>query len=190
MKSKSFGYVARADARVLILGSLPGKVSLERSEYYALPHNSFWRIMGEIVGAARDLPYQDRLRLLKENHIAVWDVCAVGFRAGSLDSAIQLSTVKANDISGFLRAHPKVGLICFNGQKAKEIYDRKVMQKPPALFERIDYVVLPSTSPAHAGMPYEQKLARWRLVLDEARGIAPSPPGEFATYPCTNGSTL
>ena len=143
----------------------PARVSLERGEYYAQPRNAFWRIMGELAGASSDLPYGDRLRLLKENGIALWDVCAAGERSGSIDSAIQLSTVETNDISRFLRAHTDVGLICFNGKKAKEIYDRKVLQKPPTLFERIRYEVLPSTSPAHAAMSYEQKLSRWRSVL-------------------------
>ena len=108
---------------MLILGSLPGKVSLARGEYYAQPYNAFWRIMGELVGASPDLPYQDRFDLLKQHHIAVWEVCAAGFRAGSLDSAIQLSTVRDQRHSWtFLRAHPGIDLICFNGKKAKEIF--------------------------------------------------------------------
>jgi len=189
LKSKCFEPVARADARVLILGSLPGKVSLERREYYAQPYNAFWRIMGELAGASRDLPYQDRLGLLMQNHIALWDVCAAGFRAGSLDSAIQLSTVKANDISSFLRLHTGIHLICFNGKKAKEIFDRKVRQEPRALFERIRYIVLPSTSPAHAGMPFTQKLALWRNALSGAATLrqlgiaaAASPSEEIETH--------
>ena len=165
MKSHGFGSVARDDARVLILGTLPGKISLECGEYYAQPRNAFWRIMGELTGAIPTLPYGDRLRLLKENGVALWDVCAAGRRSGSSDSAIQLSTVEPNDFSGFLRTHSCVGLICFNGKKAKEIYDRKVVEKPPRVFERLRYAVLPSTSPAHAAMSYEQKLSRWREVL-------------------------
>jgi TDG/mug DNA glycosylase family protein len=165
VKSKSFKSVARADAHVLILGSLPGRVSLERGEYYAQPQNTFWRIMGELVGASPDLPYKDRLRLLKENGVALWDVCGAADRPGSSDSNIQLSTVEANDISRFLGAHTGIGLVCFNGRKAKEIYDRKVRQEPRDLFERIRFEVLPSTSPAHAAMRYEQKLSRWRIVL-------------------------
>jgi len=195
VKSSGFKPVARTDARVLILGTLPGKVSLQRGEYYAQPRNAFWRIMGEIVGASPDLPYKDRLRLLKENGIALWDVCAAGQRSGSSDSAIRLSTVETNDFSGFLRAHTGVGLICFNGKTAKEIYDRKVPQKPPALFERIRYEVLPSTSPAYAAMSYEQKRSRWRLVLGEVSALrsvrsstAPPPPEEVETYSCYQGS--
>jgi hypoxanthine-DNA glycosylase len=130
--------------------------------------------------------------LLKENGIALWDVCAAGQRSGSLDSAIQLSTVEANDFNGFLRTHPGVELICFNGKRAKEIYDRKVLQKPPSLFERICYEVLPSTSPAHASMPYHQKLSRWRAVLGEGSRLLRScvvtkPPERIEIYRCPHG---
>ncbi len=197
MKSRGFECVARADARVLILGTLPGKVSLERSEYYAQPRNAFWRIMGELAGASPDLPYKDRLRMLKENGIALWDVCAAGQRSGSRDSAIQLSTVEANDIRGFLRAHTGIRLICFNGKKAKEIYGRKVRQEPRTLFERMRYEVLPSTSPANAALRYEQKLLRWRTVLEDGsafqslrRYATPTAFREFETYSFPQGSPL
>jgi TDG/mug DNA glycosylase family protein len=168
LKSKCFEPIARADARVLILGSLPGQMSLARGEYYAQPYNAFWRIMGELVGASPDVPYHDRVDLLKQHHIAVWEVCAAGFRAGSLDSAIQLSTVRANDFGNFLRVHPGINLICFNGRKAEEIFTRKVRREPRALFERIRYASLPSSSAAHAGMPFAQKLALWRNALSGA----------------------
>ena len=193
VKSHGFGSVARADARVLILGTLPGKVSLERGEYYAQQRNTFWCIMGELAGASPALPYGDRLCLLKDYGIAVWDVCAAGQRSGSLDSAIRLATVETNDIGAFLLAHPGIGLICFNGKKAKEIYDRKVVQNPLALFERVRYAVLPSTSPAHAAMSYHQKLSRWRIVLGGGASrwlrsdAAPSPLEEVETYPCPYG---
>jgi TDG/mug DNA glycosylase family protein len=173
VKSKCFEPIARADGRVLILGSLPGQMSLARGEYYAQPYNAFWRIMGELVGASPDLLYQNRLECLKHHHIAVWDVCAAGFRAGSLDSAIQLSTVRANDVGTFLRAHPGINLICFNGRKAEEIFIRKVRQESRAIFERIRYASLPSTSPAHAGMPFAQKLALWRNALSGATTLRP-----------------
>jgi hypoxanthine-DNA glycosylase len=193
VKSHGFEAVARTDARVLILGTLPGKVSLERGEYYAQPRNAFWPIMGELAGASPDLPYENRLRSLKENGIALWDVCAAGQRLGSLDSAIQLSTVETNDLSEFLRTHTGIVLVCFNGKKAKEIYDRRVRQKPPTLFERIRYEVLPSTSPANT-MRYEQKLSRWRTVLAEGsasrslrRDAMSRPLEEFETYPCHDG---
>ena len=165
---------------MLILGSLPGRVSLERGEYYAQPRNAFWRIMGELAGVSLSLRYEDRLCLLLENGIALWDVCASGDRLGSSDSAIRLATVATNDLSSFLRAHTGINLICFNGRKAKEIYDRKVRQHPRQVFERLRYAVLPSTSPAHAGISFEQKLACWRGVLGQA---APSDSFRYCGSP-------
>ncbi len=173
MKSKCFEPIARADAGVLILGSLPGQMSLARGQYYAQPYNAFWRIMGELVGASPDVPYHDRVHLLKQHHIAVWEVCAAGFRAGSLDSAIELSTVRVNHFGAFLRAHTGIDLICFNGRKAEEIFMRKVRQEPRAVFQRIRYASLPSTSAAHAGMPFAQKLALWRSALAGTATLRP-----------------
>lgn len=180
---------------MLILGSLPGQMSLARGEYYAQPYNAFWRIMGELVGASPDVPYPDRVELLKQHHIAVWEVCAAGFRAGSLDSAIQLSTVRVNDFSTFLRAHPGINLICFNGRKAEEIFTRKVPQEPRALFERIRYASLPSSSAAHAGMPFAQKLKLWRDALSGTatlrslgNTLASDPSEEVETHSFAVGS--
>jgi hypoxanthine-DNA glycosylase len=140
-------------------------MSLEKQRYYAQPYNAFWRIMGDLVGASPAVPYRERLALLRENQIAVWDVCAAAIRDGSLDSSIDFASIEANDIAGFLRKHPQVTQICFNGRKAQEIYRRKVRREPSELFERVRYTPLPSTSPAHAGMPYPQKVALWRKAL-------------------------
>ena len=86
--SVGFPPIADADARVLVLGSLPGRMSLEKQQYYAQPYNAFWKIMGQLFGAAPELPYERRLEELRKHGVAVWDVLAAGERSGSLDSAI------------------------------------------------------------------------------------------------------
>jgi hypoxanthine-DNA glycosylase len=159
MQSVGFPPVAAADARVLILGSLPGAMSLARREYYAQPRNAFWPIMGALVGAAPGLPYPARLERLMAARIALWDVCASGFRPGSLDSAIRPGSVVANDFAAFFAGHREIGLVCFNGAKAAELFSRLVGRELA-----VRRVVLPSTSPAHAGMPLAMKLERWRVV--------------------------
>ena len=158
MRHASFPFVARPDAVVLILGSLPGAESLARGEYYANRANRFWWIMGELVGAYPDLPYAARLERLRDSRIALWDVCASAERAGSLDANIVAA--EPNDFATFLEGHPDVRLIGFNGGYATTLFTRSV--KVPA-FIRTER--LPSTSPAHAGMRPDAKLARWRAAL-------------------------
>jgi hypoxanthine-DNA glycosylase len=168
MQSTGFPPVAAADARVLILGSLPGAMSLARGQYYAQPRNGFWPIMGRLVGAAPDLPYAQRLDRLRVARIALWDVCASGFRPGSLDAAILRDSVVANDFAAFFAAHPAIGSICFNGVTAAKLFSRLA----PSAGSEIRRITLPSTSPAHAAMPFSEKLRRWREALALA-GILP-----------------
>jgi len=160
MQSVGFPPVAAADARVLILGSLPGAMSLARREYYAQPRNAFWTIMGALVGASPGLPYAERLERLTAARIALWDVCASGFRPGSLDAAIRPGSVVPNDFGAFFGEHPEIALVCFNGAKAAELFSRLVVTDLA-----VRRVVLPSTSPAHAGMNLAVKLERWRAIL-------------------------
>jgi TDG/mug DNA glycosylase family protein len=167
MESYGFGAISRPDALVLILGTLPGKVSLETGEYYAQPRNAFWRIMAELVGPSPEPCYEHRKRQLIERGIALWDVLASGYRAGSLDSAIQLSTAVPNDFTAFFNTHKNIQLICFNGGRAAKIYKDKVLSDLPVNMQRIPRQVLPSTSPAHAAMRFEQKLSCWRMVMRE-----------------------
>jgi hypoxanthine-DNA glycosylase len=165
MHAKGFPPIADAHARVLILGSLPGQVSLRHQQYYAQPQNAFWKIMGRLFGAGPELSYEERAQRLIEQGIALWDVCAAAQRPGSLDAAIVHSSVVPNDLAAFIEAHPGVGLICFNGGKAADLYRRLVLPGLPARLRSIRTEALPSTSPAHAAMPFEEKLTRWAAVL-------------------------
>ena len=161
--SEGFAPVSDPSARVLILGSLPGAVSLERQQYYAKPQNVFWKIMGTLVGARPELPYAQRTDALTKAGIALWDVCASAHRIGSLDSAIKHHD--ANDFASFFAKHPKIYLVCFNGQKADAIYRRSVLGKLPPAIHQLPTRVLPSTSPANASVRYEEKLRQWSLIL-------------------------
>jgi hypoxanthine-DNA glycosylase len=166
MHSRGFPPIARADARVLILGSLPGAESLRQRRYYAQPRNHFWRIMGELYGAAPELPYEQRTRLLVENRIALWDVCAAAFRVGSLDASIEGETIEVNDFARFFAHHAHVARVCCNGSTAAELYRRRVLPTLPPRWRELAPVRLPSTSPAHAAMGFERKLALWKELLD------------------------
>ena len=161
--SRSFAPVSASDAQILILGSLPGVRSLEEARYYAQPRNVFWKIMGALFEAAPELPYQTRLQRLRDARIALWDVVAAAVRPGSLDAHIRRETIEVNDFEGFLRRHRSISLICCNGRTAGDLFRRRVL---PGLSMSVpSVVVLPSTSPAHAAMSYEEKLRQWRAAL-------------------------
>jgi hypoxanthine-DNA glycosylase len=167
--SLGFPPLAAQDARVLILGSLPGRMSLAMQQYYAQPYNAFWKIMGTLFGAGPELPYERRVARLLEHRVAVWDVLAAGERPGSWDSAIVRASMIVNDFAGFFAAHRNLRAICCNGGTAFELYRRRVLPTlgPPA--SDLPTLRLPSTSPAHAALRFEAKLERWAAAL---RGVA------------------
>ena len=165
MPDTGFPPIADAHAKILILGSLPGQVSLQRQQYYAHPHNAFWKIMGHLFAAGPELPYAERAQRLMQNGVALWDVCAAAHRPGSLDAAIVHASVVPNDFAAFMESHPDITLIGFNGGKAADLYRRLVLPGLPAKLRAIRTETLPSTSPAHAAMSFEGKLSRWAAVL-------------------------
>ncbi len=163
VESTGFPPIARSDARLLILGSLPSRASLEARQYYAHPRNAFWRIMAELFGAGGS--YAERCARIRQHGIAVWDVLHSSVRPGSMDADIRLDTARVNDFDGFFDTHPQLSAVCFNGKKAQSLYLRMV---EPATAGRIaNYDVLPSTSPAYAALGFGDKLEAWRDTLSK-----------------------
>lgn len=156
--------VAGVGARVLVLGSMPGEDSLRAREYYAHPRNAFWPIMGTLFGISEDAPYKTKLRGLKANKVALWDVIHSCQRKGSLDSSIEESSVVVNDLAGFISRHRSLKAIAFNGRKAEALFLREIALD----LKGIALVALPSTSPAYASLTRDAKCERWRVLLDYA----------------------
>ena len=154
---ESFPPVVDANARVLVLGTLPGEVSLRRKEYYAHPRNLFWPILFALCDAAPPSDYAAKLAFAKAHRVALWDVCARAERAASADAAIRRE--QPNAIESLLDAHPRIGAVAFNGSGARRLYDRHFRRRPA-----IAYLALPSTSPAYAGLDFAAKLERWRAL--------------------------
>lgn len=152
-------------ARILILGTLPSAESIRQGQYYAHPRNAFWPIMGELFGAGRDRPYAARLRRLALRGVMLWDVLQAAHRPGSLDSAIHPRRQTANDLPGLLARHPELETIAFNGGTAEALFRQHVTATCGPLFDGVELVRLPSTSPAHAARTFAQKLAAWRNAL-------------------------
>jgi hypoxanthine-DNA glycosylase len=157
---QSFPPIASEHARVLILGTMPGRVSLREQQYYAHPQNQFWRITGTILGFDPAAPYPERVAFMRAAGVAVWDVLKFCTRTSSLDSDIVPSSAVPNNLPAFLARHPQIHRIRFNGAKAEALYARHV--RPRLEYDPFHYLRLPSTSPAHASLSLATKLEAWR----------------------------
>jgi hypoxanthine-DNA glycosylase len=157
-EDRKFGLppVVREDARLLVLGSLPGEASLAAGRYYAHPRNQLWRLLGAMTGEPLDtLGYDQRLERLVARKVALWDVIHAARRVGSLDQAI--SDVEQRDLAGFVAGLPELRAVGFNGGMAARIGRRALAG---SAFTLVD---LPSSSPAFT-LPFADKAARWMAL--------------------------
>lgn len=159
---RGFPPIAGRDARLLILGSMPGAASLAAAQYYAHPRNAFWPILESVWDIPATLTYTARVRAVRAAGLAIWDVLARCQRKSSLDADIEHATVVVNDFNGFFRRHPLIQLIAFNGGTAHALYRRHVLPTLPAPLQQIAMLRMPSTSPAHAALSLQRKAQRWR----------------------------
>ena len=155
--SASFPPVVGESPRILILGTLPGQESLRQQQYYAHPRNAFWKILFQILNTEFASDYETRLTLIKDNQVALWDICRLGVRKGSLDSHIKHEI--PNAIPQLIAAHPTLRTIFFNGKKAEQLFGKYFGRET-----HIAYKTLLSTSPANATYTFEQKLADWQQI--------------------------
>ncbi len=167
---QSFAAVVAADTRILILGSMPGVASLAAKQYYAHPRNQFWNIMGALCGAGPELAYAQRLQVLQQRGLGLWDVLQSCVRRGSLDAAIEPDSVVANELLPLLRQGNTMRLCC-NGTTAYAALQRHFGQPLAREFPQLDIRRLPSTSPANASWSYARKLQAWKRALDQPPAI-------------------
>ena len=160
---RSFRPIEDKNAKLLILGSMPGRASLAASQYYAHAQNAFWRIISELLRLDAVTPYERKVQALIASRIAVWDVLRSCTREGSLDARIEKDSQVANDFHSFFRAHSGITRVFFNGAMAEACFKRHVLRHVDD--NSISYVRLPSTSPAHASLSFEQKLSAWRIIV-------------------------
>ena len=150
--------IARTDARLFVLGSLPGDASLAAQRYYAHATNQFWRLLGQAIGEElQPLGYEERLGRLAARRIGLWDVIASASRRGSLDQAIR--DAQHNRIEHLLHDFADLRAIAFNGSTASTI-GRKLIGEPPPRLRLVD---LPSSSAANT-RPFDDKARAWAVL--------------------------
>ncbi|ALS24709.1 DNA-deoxyinosine glycosylase [Paenibacillus naphthalenovorans] len=158
-----FPPVADERCRILIIGSMPGKASLDVGQYYGHPRNHFWRLLYTLLdGGAPEPSYEARIRFALSRRVALWDVLRSCERQGSLDAAIRRP--EANDFERFYQRCPYIRFVFFNGSASEQLYRRyvKPVEKDAALR---CYRLLPSSSPARA-MTFSAKLEAWQPLRE------------------------
>ena len=144
------------DTEILILGSFPSIKSFENNFYYAHPRNQFWKLLEAVT----NYPVNNRdqkIWLLKESKIGLWDMIRHCSRENSLDSSLEEEEV--NDIAAFLEAHPSIRKVAFTGKKSQALFETHFGHLD------IERVYLPSPSAAYAKMPFNEKVKLYKEVL-------------------------
>ncbi|ANW99542.1 DNA-deoxyinosine glycosylase [Thermoclostridium stercorarium subsp. thermolacticum DSM 2910] len=156
---RSFDPIADSESKVLILGTMPGAESLRKRQYYAHPRNLFWPLIYGIFDENPDADYNKKIDFLRSKKIALWDVYKSCRRKGSLDSNI--CDEIPNDVAGLLNAYPNIKYVFCNGETSEKHFRRHVL---PEIKREIYFLRLPSTSPANASVPPEEKMRMWRYI--------------------------
>ncbi|OZU87831.1 DNA-deoxyinosine glycosylase [Virgibacillus indicus] len=165
MKEKliSFPPVLPENPKVLILGSMPGGISLEKRQYYGNPRNHFWGILFEIFQEKPVEHYEEKIHFIKRHHLALWDTIGACYREGSLDANIV--GAEPNDIEGLLRKYPTIQLIACNGTKSYQTFMKTIEKKR---LGNLDVIKMPSTSPipGRYTKSFAGKVDAWKRILD------------------------
>jgi len=144
------------DTKTLVLGSFPSIQSVKNDFYYAHPRNQFWKILSAIT----EYPINNRdqkIWLLKEAKLGLWDMIASCSRENSLDSSLEDEVV--NDIPALLEQYPSITKVAFTGRKAEALYKLHFSHL------EIETVYLPSPSAAYAKMKFEEKVKIYEMLI-------------------------
>jgi len=151
--------------RIVFCGINPGFRSAAASAHFANPRNDFWRLLADAGLTPRRLGPEDQ-----------WELLELGF---GLTNAAYRTTKGSSDLrrSDFAGSAERLGriarelrprTIAFVGKAAYEgaFRERPALGRQEGRLEDTILFVLPSTSPANAAVPYEERL-RWFRALAE-----------------------
>ncbi len=156
---RSFPPIVDKKSKILILGTMPGPEALRKREYYGFSGNHFWKIIQALFNKNGPLTYPQKIKLLKDNRVALWDVFHSCQRKGAADSAIRCA--EPNDIFGLLKKYPNIKKIFIDSKTGFTAF-----QKYFPDFDLLPVCYLPSPSPAHAALSLKQKIKIWRVILE------------------------
>lgn len=163
LSKHSFPPIVGPNARILVLGTLPGEESLRLQQYYGHRRNHFWPIIATMCGEDLPIDYSARVEMVRRSKVALWDVLKSAIRdKSSLDSAI--ANECANDFGAFFAQYPRLRTVAFNGNNAFKFFKRHVQKKQDLPSDLLLLKPLLSTSPACA-RALGVKVAQWKATI-------------------------
>ena len=118
--SSSFEPLIFQNTEILILGSLPGKKSIELNQYYGHSRNRIWSILSYLKEEETLTNYENKKVFLNSFKIGLWDVASSAIRKGSLDSNIK--NERPNDFDLLTKTNPSIKVIGFNGKNPNKCF--------------------------------------------------------------------
>ena len=150
---------------VVICGINPGRWSAAAAAHFANPRNDFWRLLAEAGLTPRQLSPEEQ-----------WELLDLGF---GLTNAAERTTPGSSDLRRadfagsaerleWIAVELRPRFIAFVGKAAYEgaFRERPALGLQERRLGETRLFVLPSTSPANAAVPYEERL-QWFHALAE-----------------------
>ena len=157
-KNRTYGLqeIINQDSEVLILGTLPGKKSLDSKKYYSDSSNKFWSILFQACGEPIDKSDEAKEKLLKKYKIAFWDILESAIRNTSSDEDIEDEI--PNDLPQLLEDYPNIKLILFHSNDAYKYFKR--------FFKNTTVPYIRISSPSGQNRKnIQEKILEWKAAL-------------------------
>lgn len=145
------------ESKILILGSFPSVKSREQMFFYGHPQNRFWKVIANVFGEQVPQSIQEKKELLRQHHIALWDVIKTCDIEGSSDASI--TNVVPNNLSEILDSSD-IQKIFVNGKTAEKFFNKYIRDSICR-----EAICLPSTSPANAAYSLYKLTEIWKQHL-------------------------
>jgi double-stranded uracil-DNA glycosylase len=154
--------------RVVFVGINPGRVSAAAAAHFANPRNDFWRLLHAAGFTSRLYEPQEQLALLDEG---------TGVTNAAYRTTPGSGDLRRSDFAGSAERLERIarelrpGWLAFVG---KEAYRGAFSARPELGLQEKTLAetrlfVLPSTSPANAAVPWEERLRWFRKLAAAAR---------------------
>lgn len=155
---QSFEPIFNQNSKILILGTMPSVISREKNFYYSNSGNRFWKILANIFHSSIPENINEKIELLLDNGVAVWDVIQSCDIIGSKDSTIK--NVVVADIPKLIE-NTNIIKIYANGKRAAKYYTKYLQD-----VTGIEIITLLSTSPANRQFSDIEIISDWKKIIE------------------------